>query len=146
MDEIIEDPISAQVKELLSIFRDDLSGVAFPDVSQKILEELVEQVRTKTAELDEANARAAAARDALDASQNELLQKCVRGLAYAKVYAEDREELLDKLSSINLGKTARIPKKAKSDESSSSEKVEKKPIKQKKNEDTAPASDTVSVM
>jgi hypothetical protein len=128
MSEPTEDPILLPVKELITIFEEHLTSVAFPDVSLNILQSLVEQVRTNALELDEINARLLTVRETLENSQQELLQKCLRGLAYAKVYAEDREDLYEKLSQISLGKPSRAPKKAsvKADESVSDEKSEKK--------------------
>lgn len=101
--ELIEDPVPESIKELLSLFREELSAVSFPDLNADVLEQHAEQVRAKALELQEALARVASIRESLDASQNELLQKATRGLAYAKVYAEDREELMEKLTSISLG-------------------------------------------
>jgi hypothetical protein len=124
MQDLIDDPISTPIKEMLTIFQRDLSSVTFPDVSQSILENLIEDVRKNAVELETANAQVIAAREALEASQNDLLQKCLRGIAYAKVYAEDKEELLETISKINLGKPQRLQKKADKDE-----KTEKKAVK-----------------
>ncbi|MBN1602552.1 MAG: hypothetical protein JW915_13170 [Chitinispirillaceae bacterium] len=101
--ELIEDPIPEPIKELLSLFREELSAVSFPDISADILEKFAEQVRSKALELQEAQARVASIKESLDASQNELLQKAIKGLSYAKLFAEDREELVQKLSTISLG-------------------------------------------
>jgi hypothetical protein len=127
MQDLIDDPISAPIKEMLTIFQRDLSSVTFPDVSQSILENLIEDVRKNAVELETANAQVIAAREVLEASQNDLLQKCLRGIAYAKVYAEDKEELLENISKINLGKPQRLPKKTDKDE-----KTEKKVAKASK--------------
>lgn len=124
MQDLIDDPISTPIKEMLTIFQRDLSSVTFPDVSQSILENLIEDVRKNAVELEAANAQVVAAREVLEASQNDLLQKCLRGIAYAKVYAEDKEELLETISKINLGKPQRLPKKADKDE-----KIDKKVAK-----------------
>jgi hypothetical protein len=101
--ELIDDPVPESIKELLSLFREELSAVTFPDLNVDILEQYAEQVRAKALELQEMQAKIASIRESLDASQNELLQKASRGLAYAKVYAEDREELMEKLAAISLG-------------------------------------------
>lgn len=103
---LLEDPIPESIKELLSIFKNDLSAVTFPDISADVLENFANQVRTKALELQEAHARVLSMKEALDASQSELLQRATRALAYAKLYAEDREELQKKLSTVSLtGKT-----------------------------------------
>jgi hypothetical protein len=128
MQDLIDDPISTPIKEMLTIFQRDLSSVTFPDVSQSILENLIEEVRKNAVELEAANAQVIAAREVLEASQNDLLQKCLRGIAYAKVYAEDKEELLENISKINLGKPQRLPKKTEKDEKTE-KKVAKAPKK-----------------
>jgi hypothetical protein len=80
-------------------------------VSLETLESLTKQVTTSAKELQDALGRAQVARESLEAGQSELLAKAVRGLAYAKVFAEGNDELLEKMSKINLGKAARSPKK-----------------------------------
>jgi hypothetical protein len=134
--ELIDDPVPESIKELLSLFREELSAVSFPDLNADILEHHAEQVRAKALELQEAQAKIASIKESLDASQNELLQKASRGLAYAKVYAEDREELMEKLASISLGgKSSPTRKRASRTEVSEGEgdevQVEKKPRQKK---------------
>jgi hypothetical protein len=147
MQDVIDDPISAPIKEILAIFQKELSSVTFPDVSQTILENLIEDVRKNAVELEAANAQVIAARETLEASQNDLLQKCLRGLAYAKVYAEDKEELLENILRINLGKPQRIPKKTdknrtdKFEDSTLEEKNEKKTVRNSKKNDDLQAED-----
>lgn len=110
-EEIIENPIPSPIQDLISLFKKDLASVAFPDVSQAILEDLATNVEAKAAELAKTQAQAQAIAEELETTQNELLSKAIRGLAYAKVYAEDREELLEKLGQINLGKSGRAVRK-----------------------------------
>lgn len=112
MQNSLEDPISASIKDTIVLFKEEFSTVTFPDVSESILEDLAEKVKKNAQDLEEANNRIAALRDTLESSQNELSQKCMRGLAYAKVYAENNEELLEKISKINFGKTTKAPKKS----------------------------------
>jgi hypothetical protein len=83
-------------------FREELSAVSFP-ISARYSRKFAEQVRSKAMELQDAQAKISSIKESLDASQNELLQKAIKGLSYAKVFAEDREELVEKLSSISLG-------------------------------------------
>jgi hypothetical protein len=111
-DELFEDPISPAIQELLTVFKKDLASVVFPDVSQETLESLTQKVRSGAKELQDALKRAETARESLESGQNELLAKALRGLAYAKVFAEGNDALLEKLSKINLGKTNRSPKKS----------------------------------
>lgn len=120
--ELIEDPIPEPIKELISVFREELSAVSFPDISADILDQFAEQVRSKALELQEAQARVASIKESLDASQNELLQKAIKGLSYAKLFAEDREGLVNKLSSISLGgKSATSRKRTQKSETTENE-------------------------
>jgi hypothetical protein len=152
MPELQEDPILQPVADFLSLYQEEFSTITFPDISKEILDDLAEKVKQKASDLDEANAMAAAAKEALENSQNELLQKCLRGLAYAKVYAEDRDELLEKLSKVTLGKTSKPSKKSlpdkknqdKSDDLSEDEKSDKRASKSKKTEPVAATEDLVN--
>jgi hypothetical protein len=109
-DEIIEETISPSILELLAVFKTDLSSVSFPDVNLEVLDNLEQKVKSGAKELQDALNRADSMREALEAAQNELLSKAQRAMAYAKVFAEGNEALLEKLSGISLGKT-RSPKK-----------------------------------
>jgi hypothetical protein len=127
--ELLEDPIIDPVKEVIALFNTELESVTFPELNAEILNSFVEQVKTKALELQELQAKVLNAKEALEASQNELLQKTTRALAYAKVYAEGKQELSEKLSMINLSTKSIIPRKkgTKSDiDSSEGEKVDKK--------------------
>jgi hypothetical protein len=111
-NEFIEEPISPSIQDLLTIFKNDLSAINFPDVNQEVLDALVQKVASSAKNLQEALTAVQAARDSLEAAQNELTSKAVRALAYAKVFAEGNDALLEKLSRISLGKTSRSPKKS----------------------------------
>jgi hypothetical protein len=110
-EEISENVISAPLRELLTVFKENLSKVEFPDVSNTILENCAAVVEKNARELAKILAQENAARELLETSQNELLQKAIRAIAYAKVYAEDRPELMTRLSQINLGKASRAARK-----------------------------------
>ncbi len=125
----IENPIPAPVQEFYDLFKQNFSNVAFPDISVEVLDKLINDVQEKANALQEAYNLVNAAQEALESSQNELLQKSMRGLAYAKIYAEDREELLEQLSGINLAKS-RASKKT------NSEQTEGKRSRSKKTEKT----------
>lgn len=133
--ELLEDPIAEPVKEVIALFNAELTSVSFPELNAEILNTFVEQVKNKALELQELQAKVLNAKESLEASQNELIQKATRALAYAKVYAEDKEQLLKKLSAINLtakSSTARKKSSKPETDSSESETTEKK-VKLKKN-------------
>lgn len=120
--ELLENPIPEPIENLLTIFKENLEAVTFPDINAEILEGFAEQVRIKAKELQEAQARVLSIQEALDASKDELLQKSMRGLAYAKLYAEDREELLEKLSTISLSTRSTATRKKSSNKDNSIQK------------------------
>jgi hypothetical protein len=107
-----DDSISTPMQDLLKIFKEHLSSVTFPDVSLEILEGLVKKVESNTNDLKEALEKVETVRAALELNNSELLQKAIRGLAYARIYAEGNEALLEQLSKINIGKPVRVQKKS----------------------------------
>lgn len=126
----IENPIPAPIQEFYDLFKQNFSNVAFPDISVEVLDKLINDVQEKVNALQEACNLVNAAQEALESSHNELLQKSMRGLAYAKIYAEDQEELLEQLSGINLAKNTRASKRT------NSEQTEGKRSRSKKTEKT----------
>jgi hypothetical protein len=139
-NEHIEDPVASPVQDLLTIFSKDLSAVAFPDVSSEMLGSLAQKVRTCSKDLSDALARAQAARESLEAGQTELLAKAARGLAYARVFAEGNQELLEKLNGINLGKPGRTSRKNAAEKPKDEKSVAEAPqADQPKTEDKKPA-------
>ena len=133
-EELFENPIPPSVQELIAVFKKDLAAVVFPDVSLETLESLTKQVTSSAKELQDALGRAQVARESLEAGQNELLAKAVRGLAYAKVFAEGNDDLLEKICKINLGKAGRSPKKT----------VSEKPKAEKQQGETAQSNEQKS--
>lgn len=130
MQNEIENPIAAPVQEFYELFKQNFSNVTFPDINLEILDKLISDVHEKIHALEEARALLDTAQQNFENSQNELLQKSMRALAYAKIYAEDQEELLKQLSSINLAKNSRSSRR------SSSESGEVKRSRSKKREKT----------
>jgi hypothetical protein len=129
-------PIPAPVQEFYELFKQNFSNITFPDINLEILDKLINDVHEKMKALEQARALLETAQQNLENSQNELLQKSMRALAYAKIYAEDQEELFEQLSSINLSKNSRSPRK------SSSETGEAKRSRSKKREKTEPDQET----
>jgi hypothetical protein len=133
---VVNDAISAPIQDLLNLFKEHLSSVTFPDVSFEILESLIKKVESNTNELQEALAKVETVRAALELNNNELLQKAVRGLAYARIYAEGNEALLEQLSKINLSKTVRIQKKSPAQKPNPADEA---PVINEKSDDKKPA-------
>ncbi|RKH95565.1 hypothetical protein D7Y15_41930 [Corallococcus sp. AB030] len=101
------DSISPALRALLELFATDLADVKFPDVDTAVLGESAAHVREKAEAVARAQAALDAARHALNESQESLLQKGQRALAYAKVFAEDDAELGAKLEAIHLPRPVR---------------------------------------
>lgn len=101
------DSISPALRALLELFATDLADVKFPEVDTAVLGEAAAHVREKAEAVARAQAALDAARQALNESQESLLQKGQRALAYAKVFAEDDAELGGKLEAIHLPRPVR---------------------------------------
>jgi hypothetical protein len=132
----VSDAISAPIQDLLQVFKEHLSSVMFPDVSFEILEALIKKVASNTNELQEALAKVEAVRADLELNNNELLQKAVRGLAYARIYAEGNGPLLEQLSKITIGKPVRVQKKSPAQKPSPADEA---PVINEKSDDKKPA-------
>jgi ElaB/YqjD/DUF883 family membrane-anchored ribosome-binding protein len=97
-----DSPIAPPVQAVLDLFSSDLAGVRFPDMDREVLEEAARRAHEAAAEQARLEAQLQAAREALQESQDALLQKCQRALAYARVFAEDDPELGRKLEAVAL--------------------------------------------
>jgi ATP-dependent Clp protease ATP-binding subunit ClpA len=101
------DPISPAMRALLEVFSTELSEVKFPDVDAEVLDEAAARVKAQAEAVAQAQAALEAARQALGESQEALLQKGQRALAYARVFAEEDAALSTKLEAISLPRAAR---------------------------------------
>lgn len=97
------DPAIPQgAQAVLELFEGELSGLKFADVDRKVLTEAADEVRARAEEVRRAEAVLQAAREALQEGQDNLLHKCQRGLAYARIYAEEDADLTRRLEAISL--------------------------------------------
>jgi hypothetical protein len=99
--------IASPIQVLLDLFATDLAEVKFPALDRAVLTETAAQVQIAAAELQQAEAALEVARSALSEHQELLLQRALRALAYARVFAEDRPELSSKLEAISLPRSTR---------------------------------------
>jgi len=104
---IYDSPIAPSLQTLLDVFASDLPAVKFPDVDLPVLEEAAARVKESAEAVARAEAALETARQALQESQEALLLKGQRALAYARVFAEEKPELATKLESIGLPRAAR---------------------------------------
>jgi ATP-dependent Clp protease ATP-binding subunit ClpA len=101
--------IAPPLRALMELFATELAEVRFPDVDVKVLGEAAARVRERAEAVSRAAAALEAARQALHESQEALLHKGQRALAYARVYAEEDGALSAKLEAIALPRPARKP-------------------------------------
>ena len=104
-----DSPIPLPLQGLLDLFASDLKAVKFPDVDLAVLEEAAETVRERALVVARAEAALETARAVLGESQEALLAKGQRALAYARVYAEERGDLAARLDALAL---PRLPRKS----------------------------------
>lgn len=97
-----DDPISPALRELLAVFDDTLHDVKFPDVDNDALVASAAQVEQRFADMKRLEAALEDARKKLDESQETLLGKAQRAVAYARVYADGDVLLTSRLESISL--------------------------------------------
>lgn len=100
-------PVPAPIQTVLELFENELAPLKFPDIDQSVLSEAAHAVYQHAEEVARAESTLAAAREALHESQEALLQKCQRAVAYARVYADEDAALCDKLEAIGLPRSLR---------------------------------------
>jgi ElaB/YqjD/DUF883 family membrane-anchored ribosome-binding protein len=105
--DIHDHPVPAPLQTVLELFENELATLKFPDIDQAVLSEAAHAVHEHAESVARAEAALQAAREALQESQELLLQKCQRAVAYARVYAEENAALCDKLDAIGLPRSLR---------------------------------------
>lgn len=103
--------ISPSVQAVIDLFQGPLADVRFADVDVTALANLARSADAAAADLAEHEARLSDLKQVLAERQEALLLLAQRGLAYARVYAEQDEALSEQLSRINLPKPSK-PRKA----------------------------------
>lgn len=108
------------IQTLVTLFEAELPDVAFPDVDANTLRQLADEVELGATAVEEAERIANTARRTHADARAALLLAAQRGAGYARVYADDNEALLAKLSQLSLddkpkqrkATTRRRPRKA----------------------------------
>lgn len=108
--------ISPALQELIALFNAQLEEVRFPGADAQTLSADAEAVREAARALTLAEAAAEAARERLAETQEALLSRGQRALAYAKIYAEEDPALWARLESVQLPRTARRAARSEADE------------------------------
>ncbi|MDP9034015.1 MAG: hypothetical protein M3O50_04365 [Myxococcota bacterium] len=102
--------LPAPLHTVLELFETSLAGVRFPDVDAQTLGRLAAEVEAAAEAVAVAQAALDTARRALLERQDALYQQAQRGLAYARVYAENDEALSARLDAIALSRPSRRTK------------------------------------
>ncbi len=92
---------------MLELFKGPLASVRFADVDATGLANLAAEVESAADELNGHEAKLAELRHELAGRQEALLLLAQRALAYARVYAENDDALLEELNRISLPRAAK---------------------------------------
>lgn len=101
------DSIPPVVKQILDLFAEDgaLAQVKFGDLDRTVLDQAAARVEAHADAVARAEAALESARAQLAESQESLLGRAQRALAYARVFAEDDAELFARLEVLALPRT-----------------------------------------
>lgn len=99
------------LQAVVALFEGPLAGVRFADIDAGGLSKLAGDVTNAATEVEQQEAKLVELRQGLAQRQEALLGLAQQALAYARVYAENDEELLAKLNDISLPRATK-PRKA----------------------------------
>jgi hypothetical protein len=133
--------LSPAIRELLSIFEGELSGVSFPGVDRKTLTELAAQVEGESQRVEELRQQIEEAQTLLSDAQQKLVRAAELGLAYARVYAAEDAALLSRLGDLQVGPNE-PPRKRKLEVAAPVDGAVRLPAKRGRKPKQRPADDT----
>lgn len=107
------DPVTPAICSLIDAFGVHPESLCFPGVDHESLAADAQAVREAAQLLAQREQALAEARAQLDEHRQRLQARAVRGLAYARVYAQDDEALAERLASIELSPKRSAPRRAK---------------------------------
>ena len=96
------DAIPAPLKQVVELFNGDLADVSFPNVDRFALEDLQMEANACHEELVEARAMMESAQQTFEAAVDRLRQRAIKGIAYARIFADGNAELIDQLDGLLL--------------------------------------------
>jgi hypothetical protein len=103
--------LSPAIQSVLDLFQGPLSSVRFADIDATGLANAATEVTAAASEVERQEATLAELKQGLAQRQEALLVLAQQALAYARVYAENDEPLLEELNRISLPRAAK-PRKA----------------------------------
>jgi hypothetical protein len=102
--------LSPPIQSVLDLFKGPLASVRFADIDAAGLANLAAEVEAAAAEVERQEAKLSELRQGLAQRQEALLVLAQQALAYARVYAENDESLLEELNLISLPRAAKTRK------------------------------------
>lgn len=93
---------------MIDLFGEHAGALCFPDVDHPILQALAAELRQAAAEVERQERALAQARQLLDERRETLRARAERGLAYARIFAQDDAALRQRLDAIELGAAPRV--------------------------------------
>ncbi len=103
-------PSPSAIQSVLELFKGPLASVRFADVDAAGLANLAAEVESAADEVNAHEAKLAQLRLELAGRQEALLLLAQRALAYARVFAENDDALLEELNRISLPRAAKTRK------------------------------------
>ena len=100
------------IATLLDVYGAHAEALRFPEIDHETLHAQAERLREAAAEVDRCERALAAARQGLHEHQQALIARAERGLAYARIFAQDDPELLERLAAVELRERRAPGKKA----------------------------------
>lgn len=104
--------LSQPLQAVVALFEGPLVGVRFAEIDASGLGKLAGEVASAAAEVEQQEAKLVELRQGLAQRHEALLGLAQQALAYARVYAENDEELLAKLNEISLPRATKPRKPA----------------------------------
>jgi len=129
-------PSLPAIQSVLELFKGPLASVRFADIDAAGLASLAAEVESAADEVSAQEAKLAELRQELATRQDALLVLAQRALAYARVYAESHDQLLEELNRISLPRPAKARKPSVAKATSAEDAVTPQA-------EAAPAADTV---
>jgi hypothetical protein len=103
-----QDPTPAFARQVLTLFRQELAEVHFPELDLAVLEQAEQAVFAAQVEVERVETQLEAARIARAEQLAELETKAERALAYARVFASSDAELSARVSELGRKKSAPV--------------------------------------
>jgi hypothetical protein len=94
------DPVPVFAREVLALFASAFRDVRFPDLDREVLESLAEELRVAQSEVERIEQALAQARAVVASKAEALTARAQRGLAYARIFAEEDAELCEQVERV----------------------------------------------